>query len=145
VTRSSNSTTDPLVVATPELAVVLQRWVDEFRVDHPVNVAGNRGSTNDVFGEHSWFSDYRQDSISENIVQQGAMTLLAEHLHRDTRVFTRILNLETAFTSLELADDILAFIERPDATHNGEIHVVPNPYWNQERWIDWYLEERRGC
>ena len=113
-----NNGWDPLVVSTHELATVLQRWVDEFRSDH---------------------------SILPNDEQAGAITLLAQSLSLDDRVITRILNEETLHTTLGLADEILQFIERPDATHNHEIHVVPNPMWSLDRWIEWYLEERRGC
>ena len=71
--------------------------------------------------------------------------VLSEGLNLNERVFKRILELQTVYTTLSLADEVLQFIERPDAIHNKEVHVCPNPYWNQERWIEWYLEERRGC
>jgi hypothetical protein len=141
-----NGYSDPLVVSTRELAAVLQRWIDEHRADHPIGeFAEGRGNNAVNFGEQTWYGDYLEEYRAEPVTHYGAMEFLANSLSRDARVFRRILRVETQYTSLEVCDKILQLIERTDATHTGEIHVVPNPYWNQERWIEWYLAERRGC
>jgi hypothetical protein len=130
----------PLVVRTAELAAVLQRWVDEWRIEHPAEPMRSASGSNFEGELNTWFGAYLSDHKSESMPNSGALSKLSQGLSLDQRVFTRILRCESATTNYELADEILQFIERPDAIHTGEIRVIPNPRWSNERWQAWSRE-----
>src|SRR5580765_2828569 len=138
-TTGNGGASDPLVVATAELSVIVNRWVNEFRADHPP--LERNEMPNSSFGQTSWVGDYRNASNAVSQPQMGAIEKLGQMINQDTGVLRKIMKVKTKTTSLDLADRILQAIERTDALHNGELHIIPNPRWSQEKWLEW----KRGC
>jgi hypothetical protein len=137
----SSGASDPIVVLTNELAIVIERWIVEHRAEH--------GSQSHGKGKDGWQVgkriEWMHDRPSEAMPETGAVPWLAEWSGVNERAIRRILQRETEHTSLGLADMIIQAMERADIWRNGELHTMPNPRWSQERWVAWYIEERRGC
>ena len=116
---------DPLVVLTSELAAVLQRVVDTHEAEHP----------------HSLGSEQR--GIADGgVFSVGPMGWISQESGIPVRTLHRILRCESKTTSLQLADQVLAGIGM-NHVFDTEVHVIPNPHWNLERWQN-YMDER-GC
>ena len=132
------------MVLTSELSAVVNHWIDEWRADRPLGEhATNHRPTHTKLGELSWVNDYRNQTRADPMPTMGAIEWLSEITGMQHRSLWRIIKCETKHTNYVLADKILQAIERTDATHNGEIRVVPNPRWSREKWLN-YMEER-GC
>jgi len=132
---------DPLVVRTADLKAALDRYVKDFKSRHDgkthilKKTYGSHGGHR--IGERGWADDYDTDT------QQGATTWIAEQAGLSQRRIWGIMNNQTKHTSLDIADKIIQALEMTYVYHNGEVPVVPNPQWNQERWVRWM--NRRGC
>jgi hypothetical protein len=79
----------------------------------------------------------------ERIVQYGARNWLAEESGVSQRRIWGILSGRERWTSLEVADKLLQAVGMPQATWDGTVHVVPNPEWSEDRWLEHMAE--RGC
>jgi len=112
------------VVLTKELAPVLRAWVVRWMASYPrgQNIGHNGGGGHEFLGPLEW-------------------------LHQESgvrpRQISRIKNEEQRFTSLTQAEALLMAISREHMLHTGEIHIIPNPNWSQEQYLE-YMQER-GC
>ncbi len=108
-----NGMSDPMVVRTADLKQAIKVWA--------------KGRS---------FSEDPTEKFSGKVS-------LGKYLENETGVDVRriwaIMKGESKVTTLVVADKIIAAIERPDLMPE----VIPNPRWNQERWLK-YMEER-GC
>ena len=117
MTRSGGNT-DPLVVLTADLAVVLKGWLDKHNGRFP-NLDHN------------------------GVFVTGHQYIQNQQPHINARSIYRILVCEAKHTSLRIADEILIAIDAPEALQDGRIVVIPNPLWGHEKWLVWKSEQ--GC
>jgi hypothetical protein len=111
---------DPLVVSVYELAAVVNEWVDRY----------NRVRPTGANFRHLQYLPARQALANESGVTE--------------RYIWTILSHERAWIPLGYADQLVQAMGCPEAIGDGRIHVAPNPHWGQEKWLQWYFEERCG-
>jgi hypothetical protein len=103
----------PLVVATKPLAGFMTLWVMQ----------------------QDWDEDYEKGAVI------GPKAWLAQETGLSERSIRRVLNAETKFTTLELAEALCMAVGRPDLlSPGGLLEIVPNPMWSSERWLEWHSE-----
>jgi hypothetical protein len=124
---------DPLVVNTEDLKKVLDRFVIDHLSRHDGKVRMNKKVYGSVGGsfERGW------DDRPDLDFQTGPISWIEQETGVAAKRLWTIMNLRSKHTSLDLADRILQRLELTYVLHNGEVPVIPNPRWNQERWIKW--------
>ncbi len=115
----------PEVVLADDLRPVIERAIEEHRASHP-----------------QVHDSYRRNGYKGTIAEYGAFNWLEEESGINSRSIYRVLYRNT-HVSLRIADALLTAIGRPYLLSNGEIPIIPNPRWSQERWMQ-YMDER-GC
>lgn len=103
------------VVTAEPLGAVLRNWIVMFMRERP------NGVDNVLMGPINWLSE--KTEINE-------------------RRISGIANGEFSHVPLSQTDALLTAIGRPDLL-GIEIHVMPNPNWSMEWWLDYMAE--RGC
>jgi hypothetical protein len=127
---------DPLVVRTADLKAVLDRFIKDFKsrhdgkTEHHKTVYGSSGGSGQIGKRDVAYS-------GEFTQQSGYATWISEESGISQRRVYGILNLESKVTSLDIADAILQALEMTYVYHSGEVPVIPNPRWSQERWMKW--------
>lgn len=116
---------DPLVVRTEQLADFLLEWEKNFIGDRP-RFAGSR-----QFGEQA------------KEIFMGARTFLSEHSGIPVRRIYAIIEKESQHVTFRTAEALLIAAGHEYLLSNGEIEVIANPRWSQERWQAYMAE--RGC
>ena len=81
-----------------------------------------------------WVSHSFDDNALEN---------LAENINMDGAFLRRLVARKSKYTSLRNADRLLQGMGLPHFMQNGEVTVIPNPMWSNEKYIA-YMSER-GC
>ena len=119
------------IVPGYQLSEILRRWVVEWLADRP------RNHTPMGVGVHE---------IEEGDVFMGPVDWLAEKTEINVRRVQGFVNGDYATVGLSQADAVLTAIgHNVDYLNNtGEIMILPNPNWSQEKWIA-YMEDRGCC
>ena len=111
------------VVLTKELGPVLRAWVVRWLRAYPPRANHQEGNGTEFMGPLQWLQ------------QESGVRV---------RQISRIKNEEQLYASLSHAEALLMAIDREYMLHNGEIHIIPNPSWSQEQYVE-YMQERGGC
>ena len=119
--RSYNGQGEAQVVLGMQLSGILKEWKEQFKIEHP---------------------RYQGGSPFEEIVM-GPNDWLKEHTGLHIRRVQGLINGEFPTVSLTQAEVCLMAIGQEHLLSNGTIHIIPNPGWSLDRWID-YMSER-GC
>lgn len=117
-----HSLTDPMVVPTGALAAALVEFEKEL---------------------DPRYSPVGQGPDAEGITPLTIYSYFRENLGISDKTIYRILHGVSQFTALSLADTLLTAIHRNHLLSTGEIPVIPNPRWSQEKWHA-YMREH-GC
>jgi len=109
------------VVPARSLAVLVERWI---------RIAEAEAEDN----PHEW-------GMNE---KYGVIDYLAEQSGLDHRTILRIREGKGKFISLVVAEKlVIKGMGWEHVFHTGELPVVPNPRWSQERWANYMAS--RGC
>jgi hypothetical protein len=131
--KGYRSTFDPLVVNTADLKIVLERFIIDFKARHDGKVRIHKR----VYGSVGGYEEKGWEDRLDISSQEGYVSWICRETGVSPRRLWGILHLQSKHTSLDLADQILQGLEMTYVYHNGEVPVIPNPRWNQERWIKW--------
>jgi hypothetical protein len=112
-----------------ELGPVVQAWIDRFRAERPMN--------HGALGTDPWRS---HDGLFI-----GAVAYIEEQSGVSTREVWKIVHQEYRTVSLPLADRVLVAIGLEHMIDTGEITVVPNPMWTNERYREYMRERGAWC
>src|SRR5215831_524508 len=80
--------------------------------------------------------------VQRMALEQSTHEWLSERTGIHARRISGLINGEFTLVPLSQVDLILEAIERTDLLHT-DLHVIPNPNWDQERWVEYM--ENRGC
>lgn len=103
---------EPTVVAGWQLANVLRAWIDQWRIERPVN------------DPHF----------------MGAVEYLAFHTGLNHRRINGLVKSEFPTVGETQVDKILRAIDKEFLLHT-ELKVMPNPGWDLEKWLEWRSEQ----
>jgi hypothetical protein len=81
------------------------------------------------------YLDGRDPRSTEGDVM-GPVQYLRLHSGWDERQIARLTADELRTVNLSAAESMLSAIDREYMLSNGEIHVIPNPNWSFEKWVD---------
>lgn len=115
-----NGSGAPEVVPTDQLAPLLKAWRKLYE------------KTNDI--------KYRQSEIKGSDPVTGSMQYLVEHTGLHERRIYGIMEQESKFTSLYIAENLLMAIDREYLIATEEITIVPNPNWGFKKWIEYMIK-----
>ena len=113
------------MVPARSLAVLVERWI---RIAE---------------AEDGWDKDWNA-AREYGFSQYGVIQYLADQSGVDPRVLYRIREGNGKFISLVVAEKlVIKGMGWEHVFHTGELPVVPNPRWSQERWANYMAS--RGC
>jgi hypothetical protein len=119
-TRRLHGKGDPQVVRVSQLAEVLNAWMKRYLAERPVNMQG--GERYDFMGPFKW---------------------LANESGVHPRRISGITNGEFEYIGEQQAFKLLLAVDREYMLMTGEIEILDNPNWSQERLYEWRREQ--GC
>jgi|SRR5262245_17619917 len=130
---------DPLVVRTADLAPFIERFVEAWEKERPRNFTLHHSEAWD----QTWDGKKNGSQFGADDVFFGALDWLAQESQLNVRVIYRVKSLETKHTAFRIAEALLSALDCDYKLQNGEIPVVANPQWSQEKWAAW--ARTRGC
>lgn len=115
------------VVMGDELSKMMKEWIMRWLADRPRNI-----------------TEMGKGSFKGSVEFMGPIDWLGEKTGIHLRRVSGLCNGEFPMVPLTQADALLTAIGRPEALYNGEVRVIPNPGWTNERWIE-YMRENGAC
>lgn len=112
---------------TADLAPIIQRVLDAHDAEHEFTADPHRG----------------EESGSDRMPETTARDWICAEAGVDPKTLYMILTGRQKWTSLDRAESLLIAVGREYALYNGEVRVVPNPFWSTEKWASYMAE--RGC
>jgi hypothetical protein len=120
-----NRNTPAEVVMAAQVAPLIEEFMEEWKKERPW---GGKGD----YGRHE-----------ETVYFYGPMEYIADQTGLSSRRISEYKSGRINAMPLEIAEAILMAIDKEYLLSRGDIQVVPNPNWSQERYIE-YMRER-GC
>jgi predicted lipase len=122
-----NQSGEAMVVQGFQISTIMRKWITNYLKDRPHN--------------HRSTDENGTAGVPNDFI--GPIELLAEKTGMHIRQVSRICNGELKTVQESQAEKLLIAIDESYRFSNGEIQVVPNPNWSNERWIR-YMQEQ-GC
>jgi len=125
------------VIMIAEFQPVLKKWVNWYNAVHPSPGFWQRNPNPGARWENFQGEPQTPDRT------MGAIDYLAYWSGVSHRRISHFYNGHGVYVTLAIADKLLQAMERTDYLADGTLHVVPNPHWTQEHYVEYM--KLRGC